>query len=70
MVFLFLKRKVLKKSDTNFFHSYSIISNNLALSLSMTSQKFFISLDHLTFNPPSLDLRPLGGVILKQKNAW
>ena len=49
---------------------FLLSSNNLDFSLNMISLRFFISRLTKKFNSLSLDLRFLGGTILRLKNTW
>jgi len=66
--------KSLTVSNSNLFCSYHIISSLLkkfGLILKHGKMKVFhFSRLQGTFNPPLLDLSPLGGPILKPKNIW
>ena len=71
---LIIQEKSFEKSNTNLFCSYSIISSlfrQFSLVIKYNKSEVF-NFSRLTknFNPPLLDLRPLGGTILKQKDTW
>ena len=60
--------------NTNLFCSYNVILSLLRkFGLIMEYRKmevFHFSRSHGVFNPPFLDLMPLGGPILYSKNTW
>ena len=68
------QEKSLVVLNVNLFCSYNIISSLLGkFGLIMKHRKtevFHFSRSHRVFNPPSLDLMPLGGPILYPKNTW
>ena len=71
---LISQEKSFEKSNANLFCSYSIISSffrqfSLVIEYDK-SEVFYFSRLSKSFSPPPLDLRPLGGMILKQKNTW
>jgi len=66
--------KSFEKSNANLFYSHSIIFS-LFKQFSLVikydkSEIFYFSRSTKNFNPSPLDLRPLEGAILKQKNTW
>jgi len=68
------QEKSVKKSNANLFCSYSIISSlfrqfSLVIEYNK-SELFHFSRFSKNFNSSPLDLRPLRGTILKQKDTW
>ena len=74
MVFLFLRTNHLKCPTPVFFCNYNVMSNILdkfGLIVEHSKTKVFhFSRSHGLFNPPPLNLSPLGGPILTSKNSW
>jgi len=71
MVFLFFRKNFLKNQMQIFFCGYSIISSLLKLVIKHDkSEIFHFSRAMKNFNSPSLDLRPSGGAVLRQKDTW
>ena len=73
MVFLFL-RKNFEKLNTNLFCNYSIISSlfrqfGLVIEYDK-SEVFYFSRVIKNLIPSLLNLRPLGGVVLRPKDTW
>ena len=68
------QNKSLVVLNTNIFCSYNVISYLPGkFGLIMEHRKtevFYFSRLHEVFNPPSLNLIPLGGPILYPKNTW
>jgi len=72
--FLISQKKSFEKSNANIFYSYNIISSlfrqfGLVIEYDK-SEVFYFSRSFKNFNLSSLDLRLLGGMILKQNNIW
>jgi len=72
---LFISQNVsLHVSNTNFFCSYNIVSNLLTkFGLVIEHGKtevFHFSRQRGEFNPPPLDLTPIGGSVLHPKDSW
>ena len=61
-------------SNSQLFCSYNVLSNLLSdFGLVIEHSKteiFHFNRSHGVFNPPPLDLSPLGGPILRPKNTW
>ena len=61
-------------SNAHFFSSYNVVTILMSkfglLVEHSKTEVFHFSRCHSTFNPPSLDLSPLGGLILVPKNTW
>ena len=61
-------------SNSQLFCSYNVLSNLLSdFGLVIEHSKteiFHFNRSHGIFNPPPLDLSPLGGPILRPKNTW
>ena len=68
------QNKFILHSNANLFCCYNIISSLLTkCSLVVEHRKtniFHFSKSHSLFNPPSLDLSPLEGLILLPKDTW
>ena len=68
------QNKSIDASNSQLFYSYNILSGFLdKFGLNIKHSKtetFHFNRSHGTFNPPSLDLLPLGGPILWPKNSW
>jgi len=69
-----VQNKSLNISNSNLFCSYNILSKLLdSFCLIIEHSKteiFHFNRSHGPFNPPPLDLSPLGGPILKPKESW
>ena len=69
-----VQNKSLNISNSNLFCSYNILSKLLdSFGLIIEHSKteiFHFNRSHGPFNPPPLDLSPLGGPILKPKDSW
>ena len=68
------QNKSFTSSNSQLFCSYNILSNLLdSFGLIVEHSKteiFHFSRSHGSFNPPPLDLSPLGGSILRPKDSW
>jgi len=66
--------KSLEVSNAHLFCGYNVMSNLLdkfgLIAEHSKTEVFHFSRTHGPFNPPSLDLSPLGGPILSPKNLW
>jgi len=66
--------KSLEVSNTRLFCSYNVMSNLLdkfgLIAEHLKTEVFHFSRTHGPFNPPRLNLSPLGGPILSPKNSW
>ena len=74
MVFLLLKANLFLISNSLLFYSYNIISSlpmkfGLHVGHSKT-EVFHFTRSHESFNPPSLDLSSIGGLMLYPKDTW
>jgi len=72
---LFISQNIsLHVSNANLFYSYNIVSNLLTkFGLVMKHRKtevFHFSKQRGEFNPPPLDLTPIGGLVLHPKDSW
>ena len=60
--------------NSQLFCSYNILSsllNKFGLNIEHSkTEMFYFNRSHGTFNPPPLDLLPLGGPVLQPKNSW
>ena len=72
--FFIVQNKSLNISNSNLFCSYNILSKLLdSFGLIIKHSKteiFHFNRSHGPFNPPPLDLSPLGGSILRPKELW
>ena len=71
---LISQNKSIDVSNSQLFCSYNILSGLLDkfgfnIEHSKT-ESFHFNRSHRTFNPPPLDLLPLGGPVLRPKNSW
>jgi len=68
------QNKSIDVSNSQLFCSYNVLSgllNKFGLNIEQSkTETFHFNRSHGTFNPPSLDLSPLGGPILHPKNSW
>jgi len=68
------QNKSIDVSNSQLFCSYNVLSSLLdKFGLNIEHSKtetFHFNRSHGTFNPPPLDLSPLGGPILHPKNSW
>ena len=69
-----VQNKSFSASNSQLFCSYNILSNLLdSFGLIVKHSKteiFHFTRSHRPFNPPPLDLSPLGGSILQPKDSW
>jgi len=68
------QNKSIDASNSQLFCSYNVLSrllNKFGLNIEHSKTKMFhFNRSHGMFNPPPLDLSPLGGPILRPKNSW
>jgi len=68
------QNKSIDVSNSQLFCSYNVLSgllNKFGLNIEQSkTESFHFNRSHGTFNPPSLDISPLGGPILHPKNSW
>jgi len=68
------QNKSLNTSNSHLFCSYNVLSKLLdsfgLIIEHMKTEIFYFNRSHGIFNPPLLDLTPIGGPILHPKNTW
>ena len=68
------QNKLFDISNSHFFCSYNVLSKLLdsfgLVIKHLKTEVFYFSRSQGSFNPPSLDLSPIGGLILHPKDTW